>query len=179
MWLIADATDVEDVGLTVLRTVQSVRVAKLAIMSVRTRSPGSLLSRSRESFLTTCFVFFDMWMSVLHACNSYLRELEAKVRFYEGAPASNATPLRIRWSELDFLRMTRAADHPLESQPRLKLAFANLDRSGPSNIVGEDDAFEDDMVIPEAFTQLSVGSPGNSSTGMAFTYAVSHGLPSV
>ncbi|KAJ4387525.1 Transcriptional activator [Gnomoniopsis smithogilvyi] len=66
---------------------------------------------------------------------SYLRELEAKVKFYE------------------------------ESHPDLKLAFASLGRPNPSPVPGEDDMFGDDMVMPEAFTQVGVGSPGNTSTG--------------
>ncbi|CAN8105390.1 unnamed protein product [Discula destructiva] len=67
---------------------------------------------------------------------SYLRRLQAKVNFYE------------------------------DTQPRLKTAFANLVNSGVSPATIEDDEAEgDEMLMPEAFTQLSVGSPGNSSVG--------------
>lgn len=64
-----------------------------------------------------------------------------------------------------------------DTQPRLKVAFANLGKSNGSPVLGEDDGFEDEMVMPEAFTQLSVGSPGNSYTGMIFT--PTHILPKV
>lgn len=60
---------------------------------------------------------------------------------------------------------TNATDLAAGLHPDLKLAFANLDRSNPSPHTGEEDAFGDDMVMPEALTQAGVGSPGNTSTG--------------
>lgn len=52
-----------------------------------------------------------------------------------------------------------------DTQPGLKVAFENLDRSNSSNLVHNDDISEEEMILPEAFTQLGVGSPGNTSTG--------------
>lgn len=76
--------------------------------------------------------------------------------------------------KLCFL-FTMVADFLTDTQPDLKLAFAKLNRSNSSSHVREDDMYEDDMILPEAFTQLGVGSPGNTSTGMLIPPSLHHG----
>lgn len=65
---------------------------------------------------------------------AYLRHLEAKVKAYE------------------------------EAEPRLRAGGVPISaRFRTSVVADEDDEFEDDIRLPEAFTQLNVESPGNSS----------------
>ncbi|ROV91864.1 hypothetical protein VMCG_09185 [Cytospora schulzeri] len=65
---------------------------------------------------------------------AYLRHLEAKVKTYE------------------------------EAEPRLRTGAVPIStRFRTSAVVDEDNEYEDDIRLPEAFTQLNVESPGNSS----------------
>lgn len=87
---------------------------------------------------------------------SYLRRLEAKVQLYEGSFFSRVSPA------------TSAQLTLLDTYPHLRRAVAHPAASvrGPPD-GDEEDELEEELLLPEAFTQLSVESPTNTTTGKA------------
>lgn len=58
-------------------------------------------------------------------------------------------------------------DVSLEAYPHLQCESMGIRRTRPTAVFVEDEELDEELLLPEAFTQMSVGSPSNATTGEA------------